>query len=678
MKVTKSNKNVSDEVRSVNPGHTTTMPDNCTVPEPPAPCIRVGFAGKRWRPESVGDSALEPEPTSVSSVRETLACILDTIEREAIAVGLRFRRGAGAGGFYADRPLEFRLITGLAEGADQLAADTFLAAEPSDVVRRLHAVIPFELDVYRDSRERWFRDDLDAAASRCETVVALDGIYDKPSPDTPLARNRRSRAYRSQSRLLLRQSDILLVITDPEAPTGSGGALETVERALARQIPVIFVSYSGDHDQVVVRLLEPGDDVSVSDFGKTTAAWEQRAQEWVRIILAGSVDEILAPVSDSALIREYFDPACAAAGGTRWWQPANMQKRLWSGFKSWFEDNVEPNPRDNEIEPFASWKKRAVTLNYHYADLYRGVILLNYVFALVAVTIAVVVAAIETGSGQLSAWVRPLVGLQFLAVILIFNNTRNANNHGWNKRTIAYRYLAERLRSCFYLPLAGSLRVPSVGNFIFKTRVLRQSAIDVLFDAMLRQARLHDLTRRIDGARVYDGISGTGHVIVKPRAALRCMREHWIRVQQHYHQYNSRSMYAMNTLLRRLGYALSIGAVAVVGLEVAAWWLPVTIPFTALLAAILPVAAAACQGIRFQSECGRLAERSEKMMDRLRRHLDRIEELEARIVEFQATPECDPGSWTGNVLALAEDIAAEMIQEVAEWSVVYDKEVQDA
>lgn len=49
-----------------------------------------------------------------------------------------------------------------------------------------------------------------------------------------LASQRRGRAYRAQSALLLRHAD-------PSAPAKPGGTLETVPAALARDLPVLFI-----------------------------------------------------------------------------------------------------------------------------------------------------------------------------------------------------------------------------------------------------------------------------------------------------------------------------------------------------------------------------------------------------------------------------------------------------
>ena len=75
-----------------------------------------------------------------------------------------------------------------------------------------------------------------------------------------------------------------------------------------------------------------------------------------------------------------------------------------------------------------------------------------------------------------------LLGFGKLAVvtaILIFTN--KANHGRWNEKAVDYRYLAERLRSTAYLPLAGSLRASPPGSAGYATRVSTQSVVDWLF-----------------------------------------------------------------------------------------------------------------------------------------------------------------------------------------------------
>ncbi|WP_295449363.1 hypothetical protein [uncultured Thiodictyon sp.] len=114
-------------------------------------------------------------------------------------------------------------------------------------------------------------------------------------------------------------------------------------------------------------------------------------------------------------------------------------------------------------------------------------------------------------------------------------------------------------------------------------------------------------------------------------------------------------------------------------------------PWLLFLAALLPAAVAALNGLRFQSECRRLAERSATLRvilggrpaapanprqitgGRGRQAMD----LGQRIAAAHADPATDPGAWSLDTLLLAERIAEDCTREVAEWSVLYAKELPE-
>ena len=61
----------------------------------------------------------------------------------------------------------------------------------------------------------------------------------------------------------------------------------------------------------------------------------------------------------------------------------------------------------------------------------------------------------------------------------------------------------------------------------------------------------------------------------------------------------------------------------------------------------------------------------------LERNAQRGESLQQNMALQTQNPDSDLGSWTPDVLRLAESIASDMVEEVAEWSVVYAKELPE-
>jgi hypothetical protein len=111
------------------------------------------------------------------------------------------------------------------------------------------------------------------------------------------------------------------------------------------------------------------------------------------------------------------------------------------------------------------------------------------------------------------------------------------------------------------------------------------------------------------------------------------------------------------------------------------------------LTALLPAAVAALNGLRFQSECRRLAERSATLRVILGGRPTavpaappeitggrgrQVEDLARRVAAAKhPTADTDPGAWSLDTLRLAERIAEDCTREVAEWSVLYAKELPE-
>jgi hypothetical protein len=215
--------------------------------EKPALVIRLGFAGAR----AVEDG--EQLSRRMRVLYERIAEILvagAAIAREWYAPGM---------------PL-LRLSTGLAEGADLIAAKSFRDASAgigAAVIAESAAILPFPRDVYRSSLDGDYRRSFDEELAHCQgRVIELDGRYvPKPAPaaaedEDRFGRYVRSRAYRGQATVLLRQCDLLLAAYDPTTPPKAGGTVETVRNALELGIPVVVIplgSGAGPDDVAIFR-----------------------------------------------------------------------------------------------------------------------------------------------------------------------------------------------------------------------------------------------------------------------------------------------------------------------------------------------------------------------------------------------------------------------------------------
>ena len=160
------------------------------LPDRPRLVFRVGFAGNREVPEAMHQRLIETLAGVFRTVAQRLA---EIAPGTPVAASTRPRIAR----YYSQETPLLRLITGLAEGSDTLAVQALDRAVDDDSVKppiaaELAAVLPFDLAAYRASRNAEFRADFDRQAARCAYILTLDGLYEKPDPDTPLARHRRA------------------------------------------------------------------------------------------------------------------------------------------------------------------------------------------------------------------------------------------------------------------------------------------------------------------------------------------------------------------------------------------------------------------------------------------------------------------------------------------------------
>ncbi len=731
---------------------------------PALPCrprvvLRAGFAGHK-----------ELTPNERNRLEQGLGEVLGTLAHRlaAVAPGVPVDIGTESrvSRFYAPQCPLLRLVTGLCEGADALAAQVLErvrnAPDPSAVCvpetrcleTELAAVLPFDVADYRQSRPEGFRAEFDRQLAGCGWVLALDGIYDRPDVVTlaalpqvdqmkreALAKNRRARAYRAQSAFLLRHSDLLIAAANPDDPSNAGGTLETVRAALAFELPVVFL-HTGTGE---VYLIEPQDDLHsvLAEKAPRPERWKATLCQWVSQ-LTTDPDSGLDPADPShrthekhgeALLQEFFHDSATPPRDAAGEQKTSWREKVWISFEKRFRSGPE-SKSDPKLQPYSAYRSRATELNRHYSGLYRGAFLLNYVLAIVAVTLAAASLALlgtagHTGPGEEAAvlaqaaglapaqtpapvaprgWLVPtLLGfavLKLAILISISRNTRRANRENWNDRAVDYRYLAERLRGMFYLPQAGSHQPPAAAPPQFASRVVRQSAVDWLFDSIVRAISPANLP--LAQAVEIPAHDGTGTVRVKklltlqPRQMVENVRDAWVGEQTKYHERNARTMHALHHSAERVAACLGwtvIGIVAldflVIGGELMHWlphaWEPkakLATPWLVFISAVLPAVVAALNGIRFQSECQRLAERSAVMRVMLhgrsavaagepQGRWQQADDLARRIAATQASPDDDPGSWAHDALRLTERVATDFVQEAAEWSVLYAKEVSD-
>jgi len=177
--------------------------------------------------------------------------VVDQVFRELRDATLKVQRRAGAS------PAELRLHTGLASGADQIAARS---AQSSGYT--VHAILPFSADDYRHDFE--IGDELDAfelALDAADEVVALPG-------DRAAAQD----AYVLVGKTMIEAADVIVAIWDGQEGRGPGGTAHVVELARQSAVPVIHIDVDWSSDRISTRMLVGDKEIAPKRGSHLTAA----------------------------------------------------------------------------------------------------------------------------------------------------------------------------------------------------------------------------------------------------------------------------------------------------------------------------------------------------------------------------------------------------------------------
>ena len=204
--------------------------------------LTVALAGKR-----------RIDPADVADMSETLALVFDAMERRILCSAAGLPRGVP--------PTSLTLVTGLADGADQIAGRLFLSgAGVGGSKRVLGAVLPCPGDEFARNSPVEDRASFKRAAESCSFITVLRGRLRPPIAaclDTEIAqqaRRERGDAFAAQAEALLWDADILVAIDDLNDAGEVGGTRDTLTRAIELRMPVVLLHLGKSG----FRLLLPG------------------------------------------------------------------------------------------------------------------------------------------------------------------------------------------------------------------------------------------------------------------------------------------------------------------------------------------------------------------------------------------------------------------------------------
>jgi len=576
---------------------------------------------------------------------------------------------------YSDAEPTLRAVSPLAEGADRLFAEEALR-----LGYHLCCVMPFAQGEFeQDFRApqstaadalAGFRDLLDEARRGAGlTTFELDG-----------SRERRAEAYEAAGRVVLNQSDLLVVVWDGGGAGGVGGTLNTLRQAIAFSVPAIWIDSRPPHGCRVLRRPEDLDCLMASgecpapvsiEHGDDQARLREAIAELVRDELGLPADAVDERSHLEAYQRERR-PNVNLAFAWKMFRDLLDQGRLRlprirvHDFVDQIADDwpvadaAETSaPRSGVawinalLRPHYAWSDK---LADRYADAHRS----GFVWASLLAATAVFLALLPMAA----AW-RPHTRLsvataivEACVLVVMVGLPILARPRRWHQRWLEYRVLAELIRELRILaPVGGGRPLPRTPAHLAAYGDPTRSWMYWQVRAIARAAGLPNA--KIDSSYVEDQMAYLREFVGAPAEPGAKPRG-----QIGFHHANCQRMEHIHHNLH--GLALMLFAITIVGVALN-WLVPMVADhpppwegrWLILVSAFFPALGAALATINNQGEFARLQRRSRAMQKG-------FEALKTRITSLGQ--ECPVT--LAEVTALAAHMAAMMVDENIDWRIV--------
>jgi hypothetical protein len=507
----------------------------------------------------------------------------------------------------------FVIVSALAEGADRMVAEA-----GRDARFALEVVLPFHRAEYVNDFEtpasKTHYQELLGAAS---AVFELDG-----NP------NDRPRAYEAAGFVMLANIDLLIAIWDGAEAAGIGGTAQIVGRAIADGIPVVWIDVAHP-DKMKLSWPTAGEvppaNARPVDTFRTAGQPE----------LAKTIGEILAPPRQPEALESL--KRFLTEREQRWnfcpWYPLllgfyrirgvsrgdfQLQPALADSEKEW-GDYLTTLPEDRSQRPaikqillpaFAAPDHLAI----YYSHLYRSGYVHNFLFAAIAVALAL--GGIFAPAPDIKS---VLVTVELAVIVAILVTWRIGHVQQWHRRWLDYRRLAECVRQLRIFAPIGSRGSVDRPRHSLDTE---EDWVNWYAWSLRRQLPLPD--------RVVND-----EYLKRLRNAVRSAE---IKGQINYHERNAARMNKLDHRLHRSAQIVLAATAALCVVFVGLVWfgmLPHVAPegqefilhTVTFLTALLPTVGAALGAIHVQGDFKTLAEQSERTGKRLSK-IDKMLEKE--------------------------------------------------
>lgn len=452
---------------------------------PPRPELwfRVGVIGNRWDKLGLAGPARTrgPEDGGPEGLERTraLETALERVTRDLLTqVAARLGAVAGdeAAGYQPGRGPTLAVVSGLAEGADRVAARAGLSAG-----YQLWAVFPFDPERYADDfDERWsgpswsrpgaraeFRD-LCQQASATLTMDGVPGRYD---------------AYQALGRAVLDHSDLLVAVWDGDRSRGPGGTANLLLDARRQEVPIVRID-PAQPEQPWLEDLRQDDEGRADGLSRLwrrlddlvrppeqaglvdPAAWNGRMAFFAETAASGRLGVAYRAMREFLLGLHAPIAAVLAPTATVWCRllPKLGRRRrpldyAAAGVTAWTERYGPTLGRIPGLDtrvigrlgPIHGWLDQLAT---HYADLHRSTFTIIFSLAWIA-SVAAVLALIAHLRHWPTATAFAMIELGVLGLIFALTIWGNRSRH--HRKWVDYRHLAEQIRHLAFLwPLGGA------------------------------------------------------------------------------------------------------------------------------------------------------------------------------------------------------------------------------
>jgi hypothetical protein len=633
-----------------------------TTPPRPVIAFRVGVVGHR-------PDRLPAEDAGLAAVRGAIAQVLEAVSSSV----RRFAAGPGAALYAPGAESILTACSPLAEGADRIFAE-----EARRLGYRLTCVMPFPIGEFEQdfsgplsfetgSLERFRRILDEAEAAGALTRFELNG-----------RRERDREAYEAAGRVVLNQSDLLVVIWDGGAAAGMGGTVDTLREAISLNVPTLWIDSRAPHGWKIMRSAEDLDCLGGEEPCPAPPAET-----------AGDINAVIDALVNSELALDGVDAAPGEHAA-----PAHLKEYLaetrprlnlaflWKLFRDFMDvgrlhpPSIHVAPFESQIRadwqiigdpgssaamtpPATSWINARLRGHYAwsdkladlYADKHRSSFVASSLLAATAVFIALVPVAGHFGPRASLA----TAIFELFILVLMVGLPIVARLGRWHQRWLEYRVLAELVRALrILIPLGGARPLPRTAAHLASYGDPAQSWMNWEARAIARAVGLPEA--RITASYIkanLDYLLDFLGTTTPPHGQIG------------FHHINCERMERIHHRLHRMSLILFSASIAAVGCNwLVRFLLPAMIDrvneWLILFSAFLPALGATIAAINNQGEFARLQRRSHAMADSLRA-------VHARVLDLDVEPHPPP---LATVSELAAQIASMMVEENIEWRIV--------